>query len=176
MNQFSAGATAAYLMGRFSQKSEGPVILVASAPYVCQEQRESGFRRVLRAEFPGFQIVESINSHDDPESAYHNMRRVLKSAPAPIGVYNTAGGNVGIARAIADADLSGKTIFIGHEGSESSMRLLESGQMEAVTTHDIDQELQRSAAIIAALRRGQAPDPRHLKIRRPEVLTRYTTA
>ncbi|WP_439631301.1 LacI family DNA-binding transcriptional regulator [Shinella sp.] len=175
MNQFSAGAMAAYLMGRFSKVYEGSVILVASAPYVCQEQRESGFRRVLRAEFPGFHIVESIHSLDDPDSAYANMRRVLQAVPAPIGVYNTAGGNTGIARAISDAGLSGKTIFIGHEGSESSIRLLETGQMEAVLTHDIDGEIERSSAIIAALCDAQTPDERHLKTRRPEILTRYTT-
>jgi LacI family transcriptional regulator len=175
MNQFSAGATAAYLMGRFSKATEGPVILVASAPYVCQEQRESGFRRVLRTEFPGFQIVESIHSLDDPESAYENMRQILGSVHAPIGVYNTAGGNVGIAKAIAGAGLGGKTIFIGHEGSESSMRLLESGQMEAVLTHDIDGEIARAAAIFTALCDERTPDAHHLKTRRPEILTRYTT-
>ncbi len=55
------------------------------------------------------------------------MRQIPAARPAPLGVYNTAGGNVGIARAIAEAGLTGAVAFIGHELNENSARLLEEG-------------------------------------------------
>ena len=51
-DQTAAGATAAHLMGRVLGERAGNVLLVISAPYRGQEERELGFRRVLRAEFP----------------------------------------------------------------------------------------------------------------------------
>lgn len=152
MDQVAAGATAAYLLGRFAGQRTGRVVLVASASYRCQEERESGFRRVLRSEFPHIHVEESINSNDDPDFSYRNMREILQQGKPPLGVYNTAGGNTGIARAIREFDLTKEIIFVAHEGNDGSMRLLELGEIDAVLTHDVDSELERAISIIRSAR------------------------
>jgi len=173
MDQERAGSTAAWLMGRLTGGRQGRIVLVASAPYRCQEEREIGFRRVLRTEFPTLSVEESINSSDDPDFAYATMREILAAGPAPLGVYNTAGGNVGIARALAEAGLTGAVAFIGHELNENSARLLEEGGMDAVLSHDVAAELRQAVAIIRGRLAGEPAPEESAAPARPLIVTKY---
>jgi LacI family transcriptional regulator len=173
MDQERAGSTAAWLMGRLAGGRPGRIVLVASAPYRCQEDREIGFRRVLRTEFPTLSVEESINSSDDPDTAHATMREILAAGPAPLGVYNTAGGNVGIARAIAEAGLTGAAVFIGHELNENSARLLEDGGMDAVLSHDVAAELRQAVAIIRGRLAGEPAPEESAAPARPVIVTKY---
>jgi LacI family transcriptional regulator len=172
MDQERAGSTAAWLMGRLAGGRPGRIVLVASAPYRCQEEREIGFRRVLRTEFPALSVEESIHSSDDPDTAHATMRPILAAGPAPLGVYNTAGGNVGIARAIAEAGLTG-VAFIGHELNENSARLLEEGGMDAVLSHDVAAELRQAVAIIRGRLAGIPAPEESAAPARPLIVTKY---
>jgi LacI family transcriptional regulator len=173
MDQLGAGSCGAYLMGRFAGNRMGRVVLVASAPYRCQEEREIGFRRVLRTEFPNLQVEESINSNDDAEFSYRNMLEILVGDRVPVGVYNVAGGNPGIARAIAERGLTGEIIFIGHEANEASMELLDTGAMDAVLAHDIDAEIARAIEAIRILRTGGDPGAIPQARTRPIIILKY---
>ena len=174
MDQLAAGATAAYILGRFAAKG-GRVILVVSGPYHCQEQRESGFRRILRSEFPNIYVEESMNSNDEDELSYSNMNKILARGEPTLGIYNTAGGNAGIAKAIRERDLTGRIVFIAHEANDTSLKLLELGQIDAVLAHDIDQEVSHAVEIIQLAR--QHKDYRRLAAlrSRPTILLRYNS-
>jgi LacI family transcriptional regulator len=156
-DQTAAGASAAYLMGRVIGERAGKVLLVISAPYRGQEERELGFRRVLRAEFAHLNVEERVNSNDDIESAYQNVRRYIEEHGPPVGVYNVAAGNVGIARALGEEGLGGKAVFVGHELNANSRTLLESGGMDFVIGHDVDREVALSAETILAHLDGRPP-------------------
>jgi LacI family transcriptional regulator len=147
-DQASAGATAAYLMGRLLGGRPGRILLVYSAPYRCQEERELGFRRVLRSEFGNIEIEERVNSNDRSESARENIFRYIADRGPPAGIYNLGGGNVGVARALEQHDLLGRVLFVGHELNPNSRMLLESGAMDIVVGHDVEAELQLSIELI----------------------------
>ena len=140
-DQVNAGATAAYLMGKSVGDRPGKILLVYSAPYRGQEEREVGFRRVLRAEFAQLEVDERVNSADDSDFVFQNVRRYAEEHGAPAGVYNVAAGNVGIGRALEAEGLGGKVIFIGHELNANSRMLLESGLMHFAIGHDVDREV-----------------------------------
>jgi len=140
-DQISAGATAAYLMGKAVGDRRSKILLVYSAPYRAQEEREIGFRRVLRAEFAHLEVDERVNSADSSDFVYRNVRHYIAEHGAPVGLYNVAGGNVGIGRALEAEGLAGKVIFIGHELNANSRMLLESGQMHFAIGHDVDREV-----------------------------------
>jgi LacI family transcriptional regulator len=140
-DQVSAGATAAYLMGRTVGERSGKILLVYSASYRVQEERELGFRRVLRTEFALLDVDERVNSADNSELVYRNVRRYIEEHGAPAGIYNVAAGNIGIGRALEAEGLGGKTIFIGHELNANSRLLLESGLMHFAIGHDVDREV-----------------------------------
>ena len=149
-NQTSAGATAALLMGRVAGPHDGKILLGFSAPYRCQEERELGFRRVIRSEFPHLEVDERMNSKDQADYSYASVRRYVAEHGPPAGIYNLAGGNMGIARALQEEGLRGKVAFICHELNASSRMLLESDSLDFVIGHDLDQEIALSVYTIAA--------------------------
>jgi LacI family transcriptional regulator len=171
-DQTMAGATAAHLMGRVIGERPGKILLVVSAPFRCQEERELGFRRVLRSEFSQLEIDERVNSKDLYESSYANVRKYIEDHGAPVGVYNVAGGNRGVARALDDAGLKGKVLFIGHELNVNSRVLLESGGMDFVIGHDVPAEIAMSVAEIEARLDGKGPvNAPHTKV---QIHTKYS--
>lgn len=149
-DQTSAGSAAAHLMGRLVGDTAGKVLIVISAPYRVQEERELGFRRVLRADFAHLEIEDRVNSNDDAEYSYRNLMEYLHRHGAPLGIYNVAGGNLGIGRALEASSLVGKTVFIGHELNANSRTLLETGLMDIVVGHDVDHEVALSVRCIEA--------------------------
>lgn len=158
-DQVSAGATAAYLMGRTLGERSGQVLVVSSAPFRCQEERELGFRRVVRNHFSNLNVVERVNSNDETEHTIRSIRAHLAEHQAPIGIYNVAGGNLGIALALEEAGLKGKVIFIGHELNTNSRMLLETDGMDFVIGHDLDRELELGLGLIQAhLERRALPE------------------
>ncbi|SFK42462.1 LacI family transcriptional regulator [Pseudovibrio ascidiaceicola] len=146
MDQIAAGLCAAQLLGKLSGGKTGEVFLATSAHYHCQEGRETGFRRLLRKDYPNITICEIINSNDDAETVYKLIKNRLDEGATPLGIYNVAGGNTGIAKAIGE---TGSPItFIGHELNKNSRKLLENDQMDFVITHDMETELKRCIKLI----------------------------
>jgi LacI family transcriptional regulator len=171
-DQASAGATAAYLMGQVIGSKEGNILLVNSASYRGQEERELGFRRVLRTEFPLLRIDERVNSHDESEHVFPIVLRYIEEHGPPTGIYNVAAGNIGIGKALTEAKLVGKTVFIGHELNANSRMLLEAGIMNFAIGHDVAQEVELAlnCAIQAAGRKPVTP-PAFTRIR---IYTKYS--
>jgi LacI family transcriptional regulator len=151
-DQVSAGATAACLMGRLARSKPARILLAVSASYRCQEDREVGFRRVLRSEFPHLEIVDRLNSRDESEFSYESITKYIDQNGPMAGIYNTAEGNLGIGKALADRGLAGKTIFIGHELNTNSRTLLETGVMDFVIGHDVETEVALALEYLTAVR------------------------
>jgi LacI family transcriptional regulator len=150
-DQTAAGATAAYLMGQTLGARAGKILLVYSAPYRAQEERELGFRRVLRSEFNHLEVDDRVNSNDDSEHAYRSVMSYIESHGTPAGIYNTVGGNSGIGKALAEHGLVGKVVFVGHELNFNSRHLLETGVMNFAIGHDVLQEVEAAIRLATAL-------------------------
>lgn len=171
-DQTNAGATAAYLMGQVVGAKQGKILLVYSAPYRGQEERELGFRRVLRSEFSHLEVDERVNSNDDTDFVHQNVLRYIKDHGAPVGIYNVAGGNIGIGKALKDSGLDGVVTFIGHELNTNSRMLLESGVMHFAIGHDVDREAALAIEhVLALLDKKPAPAPEPTRVR---IYTKYS--
>ena len=140
-DQANNGSCAAYLMGRTLKHLSGNILLVVSAAYRAQAEREMGFRSVLRSGFPNLKVDERVNSADDYDTSYSNIRRYIADHGAPLGIYNVAAGNLGIAAALKEEGLKGSVVFIGHELNTNSRMLLETDGMDYVIAHDVDTEV-----------------------------------
>ena len=170
-DQASAGSTAAHLMGQLIGGRDGKILLVYSAPYRAQEERELGFRRVLRAAFSHLDIDDRVNNNDDSEHSYRQVMKYIADHGAPAGIYNTVGGNTGIGRALTETGLAGKTIFIGHELNANSRQLLESGVMHFAIGHDVEREVALGIETTTAILDKRPPPP--LMTTRVRVYTKY---
>lgn len=156
-DQTSAGATAAYLMGQMAGARDGKILLVYSAPYRSQEERELGFRRVLRSEFSHLKIDDRVNSSDDNEHSYRNVMTYIESHGAPVGIYNSVGGNIGVGKALKEHGLVGKVVFIGHELNANSRMLLETGVMNVAIGHDVASEVEAAVKYMMELLERKSP-------------------
>ncbi|RPD93077.1 LacI family transcriptional regulator [Candidatus Pantoea deserta] len=155
VDQVSTGATAAWLMGKMLPKKFGKILLLFSASYRTQEEREIGFRRVLRTEYPHLHILERVNFNDEAEGAYISVRKFLLENEPMAGIYNMAGGNRGVARALSEFGLADRVLFFGHELSSFTRTLLDTGEMDIVLGHDVQQEIQHCINILKKIRAGK---------------------
>ena len=158
-DQITAGAQAALLMGRMLRGQAGEIVLVISSRYRSQEERERGFRRVLRSDFPGLRVVERVNSNDELEFSYSSVAKYVAERGPPLGVYNVSGGNEGIARALREARLRDRVVFIGHELDHASRTLLENDDMHFAIGHDFGREIALSVSLIVAATQNQPVQP-----------------
>ncbi|MBL1435841.1 MAG: LacI family DNA-binding transcriptional regulator [Rhodobacteraceae bacterium] len=153
-DQTSAGAAAALLLGNSIREQNGRILFVLSVPFRCQKEREQGFRHVLRTEFPNLVMDETVCSHEDSSRTYEEVRKYLKENRAPSAIYNVAGGNTGVAKALKEANLNDEVIFIGHELNENSTALLEQGVMDYIIGHRVQSEILESIDLIRGCRDG----------------------
>ena len=114
-DQYAAGSVAGQLIGKALPRAPRQILLAMSEPFRCQQEREMGFRRVLRASFPHLRIDERVIADDVPDTAYEGIMRYIEGSGTPSAVYNVAGANRGIARALEQANEAAATIFVGHE-------------------------------------------------------------
>ena len=100
----AAGNVAAYLMGRhLEERPDAQVaVVVGSFSYRCHEDREIGFRSIMRQQFEGIEVLEVIKGKDSDEATYDAVRKLLQVKSNIAGFYNVAGGNRGLAEALAE--------------------------------------------------------------------------
>jgi LacI family transcriptional regulator len=158
-DQYAAGSVAGQLIGKALPPARGRILLVMSVPFRCQQEREMGFRRVLRADFPHLRIDERVISDDVPETTYEHIMKYIEAHGAPAAVYNVAGANRGVAMALERSGHAKDTIFVGHELTNRSRELLESGTMDYVISHDFAGELAAAVRWIRESRAGASAEP-----------------
>ena len=153
-DQYAAGSVAAQLIGQILPRVAANILLVMSIPFRCQQDREMGFRRVLRQDFQHLTLHERVISNDDPDSTRDLLLRYLQSTTPPAAIYNVGGANRGVGAALKLSGLADKTIFIGHELTPYSRALLEEGTMDYVISHDFTAELITAAKAVDDRLRG----------------------
>ncbi|WP_349295134.1 LacI family DNA-binding transcriptional regulator (plasmid) [Thioclava sp. 'Guangxiensis'] len=158
-DQYAAGSVAAQLIGQILPPVPQHILLVMSVPFRCQQEREMGFRRVLRQDYPHLSIQERVISNDNVERTEELLASHLASARPPGAIYNVAGANRGVGAALEHAGLSGKTVFIGHELTPFTRVLLEAGTMDYVISHDSAAELVQAVRAIDERLRGIESQP-----------------
>ena len=169
-DQYAAGSVAAQLIGQALARSEQKILIVMSVPFRCQQEREMGFRRVLRSTYPHLRIEERVISDDVPETTFEQLRKYFRKQGPPPAIYNVAGANRGVARALEASGCARTTIFVGHELTPISQSLLVSGTMDYVISHDFNSEMQAAVQWIRSFRNGIEADPAPTQIL---VHTRY---
>jgi LacI family transcriptional regulator len=171
----AAGQLAAFILGRCLERAgEAKVaVVVGYFSYLCQEDREIGFRSLLRQRFPRIEIVEIIKGEDSREATYEAALRLFKSRPDIAGVYNVAGGNFGLARAINEAQLVKRPLYITHEVNEVTEPLLRTGVIDFLITQDIHSLVRMSSQVLIDLKLGSA-SVRELNYLPVQVVSEFT--
>ena len=164
----AAGQAAAFILGRCLQRAgEAKVaVVVGYFSYLCQEDREIGFRSLLRQRFPQIEIVEVVKGDDSREATYEATLRLLKARRDIAGIYNVAGGNYGLARAIEEVGPDRRPLYIAHEINEVTEPLLRTGVIDFLITQSVESLVETSRQALVDLRsaNGTVRELNHLPI------------
>ena len=133
----AAGRTAGLLMGRFTHTKGKIALLWGGQLYRSHEEREIGFRSILRSDFPQLEVIDLVEGHDDVEANYQQILLMLDRHPDLIGIYNVGGGNQGIVRALTERERHHGIILIGHNLTVTTQRYLLDGSMDAIIHQDM---------------------------------------
>ncbi len=173
-DQYASGATAGWLCGRMLPTAgTGRVLFIYSVPFRCHQDREQGFRHVLRTEFAHLTIDEKVSSNESIEVTYEAVRRYIGNSGPPAAIYNVSGANLGVGRAMEDEGISTTTVFVGHELNANSRSLLERNIMDVTIGHDFDREIALAVECIEMAQQGVQPVNR---VTQSQVFTRFNCA
>lgn len=152
----SAGQIAGLIIGRCLERTANAkvAVIVGNFSYRCHEDREIGFRSLLRQRFPQVEIVEVIKGDDSREATYEAASRFLKNRRDVAGIYNVAGGNQGLARAVQECGFSQHLLYITHELNEVTEPLLRSGVIDFLITQSLETLVRLSQQCLIELTLG----------------------
>jgi LacI family transcriptional regulator, galactose operon repressor len=150
-DNWKAGRVAGDLMGRLLGRAGGDVVMIAGMfSMIGHEEREMGFRSVLRERYPQCRLTEVLQSLERGERAGDLVFRALKSNPGIRGIYNASAGARTVVEAIRALGRGGDVVFITHELTEERRGLLREGLIDAIIDQNPELEVRTAVEVIAA--------------------------
>jgi LacI family transcriptional regulator len=153
----AAGRTAGTLLGRFTGGRPGTVgIIAGSLALRDHAERLFGLGQVLGGEYPALRALPVRESRDSIDQARAIAAALLDEHPDLVALYNTGAGNRGIAQALEDAGRAASVVFVGHDLTAHTRRLLVRGVMDAVINQDAGHQSRSAARLLLAHCTGDA--------------------
>ncbi|MFB9375816.1 LacI family DNA-binding transcriptional regulator [Kineococcus gynurae] len=156
----AAGSTAAYLLTRWLGPTSGPsepavLVVRGSASFRGEDDREIGFRGVLRRLAPGCRVLDVVDD-DGPVELVRRVRDALEADPGVRGVYSMYAGAGGNAAVLDAFDRAGRdcAVFLAHDLDGENSPLLQQGRISAVLHHDLRTDVRRAAHVLLQARRA----------------------
>lgn len=100
MDNRAAGRTAALLMGSYCGGKGAAAIVWSAQLSRAHEERESGFRAVMRAEFPAMVVKDVNGGYDQPEENFRLIHDLLEKDTSVAGIYCVGAGPSSIVDAV----------------------------------------------------------------------------
>lgn len=133
----AAGRSAGLLMNRLIREPGGVAVFACGPIYHSHEQREGGFRKILRQEREDLTLLPQFESRDDPDRSYRMARNLLASKPDLKGLLNIGSGNRGIEKALLESGRQHEIIYICFNLTPLTRQALQSGVLDAVVHQDM---------------------------------------
>lgn len=157
IDNYAAGRLAGYFTGKLiaAPRAKTAIILGLRA-YLGHEEREMGFRSVLRDQFPHVKIVAEHEVAEDNICARDTLLDLLKAHPDLNGIYCIGSGQAGIIDAL---NITGKVqtiTLIGHGLTDDTRQYLIDGAMDVIINEDAEEEAHAAVDHLVAAARGHA--------------------
>jgi LacI family transcriptional regulator len=157
IDNIAAGRTAGALMGRFLGGRSGKVAVIAGSLGLRDHaERLFGLTQVMASDFPRLTLLPPVEGRDDDEHNRLITHDVLAAHPDLIGIYNIGAGTLGIGTALSEAGRARDIVFIGHDLTQHSRRLLLIGVLDAVIAQNAGHEARAAVRVLLALARKEA--------------------
>lgn len=146
-----AGRVAGDLMGRLVGRDGGEILMIAGMlSMIGHEEREMGFRAVMRERYPRCRILDVVESYEQASRAGDLVFDALKKNPHVRGIYNASAGAQAVADAMKALGRREEVVFITHELTEDRKQLLREGLIDAVIDQMPSLEVQTAVEALAS--------------------------
>jgi ribose transport system substrate-binding protein len=127
-----AGETMAKLLG-----NKGKVAIITGLFSVeGHELRRKGFEEALAKNAPNVKIVGRVENNDKGDIAYRQAQDFMNANPDLSGIFITAGGPFGAAKAVQEAGKSGKIHVVCYDFVDETMEYVKNGAIDATIGQD----------------------------------------
>jgi LacI family transcriptional regulator, galactose operon repressor len=143
----AAGATAAYLLTRWSPHGGTVLVTVSSSAFRGEDEREIGFRAAMRQMAPERAVREVTDTNGADPAMLEAVSTVLEEDSTIDAVYSVGGGNAATALAFERA---GRRVsaFIAHDLDADNLALLRQQRISAVLHHDLREDMRRACRLV----------------------------
>ncbi|MDD1519530.1 MULTISPECIES: LacI family DNA-binding transcriptional regulator [Bradyrhizobium] len=166
IDNIAAGRTAGALVGRLVGQRSGKVAIVAGSQGLRDHaERIFGFNQVMGAEFPDLSVLPVLEGRDEDDRSEQLLARLLGKHADIVGLYNVGAGTQGVAKALNDkaqnekasgaAGRDKQVVFVGHDVTALTRRLLLQGVMDAAISQNPGHEARAAVRVLLALARGE---------------------
>lgn len=166
IDNIAAGRTAGALVGRLVGQRSGKVAIVAGSQGLRDHaERIFGFNQVMATEFPDLGVLPVLEGRDEDDRSEQLLARLLDRHADIVGLYNVGAGTQGVAKALNDKALNDKAlseagrdkqvVFVGHDVTALTRRLLLQGVMDAAISQNPGHEARAAVRVLLALARGE---------------------
>jgi len=166
IDNIAAGRTAGALVGRLVGPRPGKIAVVAGSQGLRDHaERIFGFNQVMASEFLQLNVLPLLEGQDQDDRSEHLMMRLLSDHRDIVGLYNVGAGTPGVAKALIDSGRADQMVFVGHDVTGATRKLLLNGVMDAVISQNPGHEARASVRALLALARGEPMLSEQEKIR-----------
>jgi LacI family transcriptional regulator len=158
MDNRRAGQTAAYLIGRWLPPVSAMVLIsLRNSLFRGEEDREVGFRSLLRSRFAYLESIELYEGVGAAGGFEAKIEAVLRNHPEIRAVYSIGGNNRTILKAI-DAVGSKIDVFVAHDLDDENKSLLRAQKISVVLHHDLRRDMREACRAIMRYHRALPGD------------------
>jgi LacI family transcriptional regulator len=159
----AAGQTAAVLMGRFLR--HGRVAVLSQSMLLIEAvERRLGFDTVMQRDFPGIEVMPTLETHSNPALMQQVLRDAMMTGPID-GIYILGTGHRALVEATHALGLAGRVTIIGHELTPHARLALQAGTMDAIITQNIGHLVRSALRVLRAQVDGTPVDAGQEQIR-----------
>jgi LacI family transcriptional regulator len=135
-----AGRTAAHLMAKFMGGRGTLAIISGPLNFLSEARRLFGFTELLRQDFPGIQMLETVQTGEDPIVVYRETARLLHERPDLGGIFVSSGGAPEVGRAVSALGFAGKVSIVSFDLYDEIRELVRQGVIDCAIGQNLRQQ------------------------------------
>ena len=128
-DHFAAGRSAAYFLGKMLPQGGSIVVLCNHLGFEAHAERVSGFRAYIADHAPQLALGRLVEGLDDRIRSRARLEAAFREVPDTVAVYNVGAANLGVRAAIEKDILPQRPLFVGHELTNHTAKMLRDGVM-----------------------------------------------
>jgi LacI family transcriptional regulator len=156
IDNIAAGRTAGALIGRLVGQKSGKIGIIAGSQGLRDHaERIFGFNQVMGTEFSHLEILPLLEGRDEDDRSEQLISRLLGEHPDIIGLYNVGAGTQGVAKALTEAGCEKQIVFIAHDLTAMTRRLLLQGTLDVAISQNPGHEARAAVRVLLSLARNE---------------------